>query len=405
MGPHLINRRSAACGSRVCARSDGAFRIALWTCVALLAALPACTSKGTAPGAGMRGKRPPAPVAVAQTTQRTVPVQVPTIGTVEAVSSVQVRSQVTGQLEAVHFTEGQYVKKGAVLFTLDRRPFVAALRQAQANLARDQAQLANAKVETLRAKVAADQGIDNLQNYDARRTAQQVLEATIQADNAAIETAKLNVSYCTITSPLDGRTGAYMSYPGDQVKANDTPYLVSIMQITPIYVTFSVAAKYLGEIRKHRAQGDATVVATLADDTGARFTGKIAFIDNTVDKSTGQIRIKGLFDNPDHRLWPGQYARVVLNLGVRRDVTTAPSSAILVGQQGEYVYVVKPDKTVEARVVKTGDTVDENTIIEEGLKPGETVVTNGQVRLAPGVAVQITAPQKPAASGAARAKS
>ncbi|MBI5093720.1 MAG: efflux RND transporter periplasmic adaptor subunit [Candidatus Hydrogenedentes bacterium] len=382
---------------------NGALASRLFACSCLaasLSALPAC-SNGAAPAAAT--SRPPVPVAVAQTTQKTVPIRVKVIGSVEPYNTVNVRSQVSGQLESVHFTEGQFVKKGDVLFTLDQRPFQAALRQAQAGLAKDQAQLANAKVETARAKKAADQGIDNLQNYEQRHTAESVLEAAIVADNAAIEKARLDLDYCTITAPMDGRTGNVMIHAGNLVKANDTPFLVSINQVQPIFVTFYAPEETLPAIKEHLAKGEMGVEAILPGAEDRPIKGSVTFLDNSIDSATGRIRLKGTFGNEDQRLWPGQYIKdVIMTLGVRENAIIVPTAAVQVGQQGHYVYVVKADKTVEARPVTVVDAVDGQSVVTQGLQPAETVVTDGHLRLSPGAAVR---PKEAGAAGARDAAS
>jgi multidrug efflux system membrane fusion protein len=328
------------------------------------------------------------PVTVARAVAKTVPVQVEVIGNVEAYSNVSVRAQMAGEIERAYFTQGQDVKKGQLLFTLDRRPVEATLHQYEANLARDQAQLANARAQAERNGKLFEAGIISKDQYDTFRTNAQALEATERADKAAIENAKVDLSYCSISSPIDGRTGSYQVYPGNIAKVNDT-VLVVINQIRPVYVTFAVPEQYLGEVKKYLAVGPLVVQAFIPNDPRPPAVGQLAFIDNAVDTTTGTIKMRASFQNPDNRLWPGQFVNVVVRLTTRPNSTVVPSQSVQTGQAGKYLFVVKPDETAELRPVVAGESVNGETVIEKGVAPGDTVVTDGQLLLAPGSKVQI----------------
>lgn len=441
--------------------------------LAMAAALAACSD----PRAG-RSESPPAPpavpVRVATAVRKAVPVQIRAIGTVQAYSTVSIKSQINGQLTTLHFREGQDVRKGELLFTIDPRPLEAALqqaqatvardlaqarqaeanaardlaqldqakagltqgqaqlRQAEANLAKDQAQLETARVqdrryaelvrqgyvareqydqvhtslESMAATVRADQAM--IENARAQlRGAEAAVEqaqaavgagqaaienarATVRADQAAAESARLQLAYTEIRSPIDGRTGTVLVQPGNLVKANDVPVLVTIAQIRPIYVAFSVPEPSLAEVRRYMAAG-ALAVDARPQGASRSTRGEVTFVDNTVDPSTGTIQLKGTFPNQDSALWPGQFADVVLTLRTEPDALVVPSQAIQTGQQGQYAFVVKGDLTVEQRPVETERVFEGQTVVTKGLDAGERVVTDGQLRLAPGVKVEIKA--------------
>ena len=356
------------------------------------------------------------PVEVAPVVQKTVPVQLRVIGNVQAFSTVSVKSRIAGQLMRVYFKEGQDVKNGDLLFMIDPRPFESALKQAEANLERDMAQVKqaeanlekdiaqakNAQVDAERYKLLFDKGVVARQQYDNFQTNAEALEATVRADRAAkvnaeaavvadkaaVENAKLQLSYCSIRSPVDGRTGSLIVQEGNMIKDNDA-IMVVINQITPIYVSFSVPEQYLAEIKKYMALGKLRVEAIIPNDEVRPEAGLISFIDNAVDIATGTIRLKGTFDNKGRRLWPGQFVSVVLTLTEVPHAIVVPSQAIQTGQQGQYVFVVKPDLTVESRPVVAGRTLNNDTVVERGLKADEEVVTDGQLRLSPGTRVEI----------------
>ena len=403
---------------------------------------------GCSPGTKERPGPPAVPVTVAPVIQKTVPVQLRTIGNVQAYSTVSVKSLVAGELIRVYFIEGQDVKKGDLLFTIDPRPFEATVRQAEANLAKDlalvkeaEANLAKAisqvkEVEATLAKDMAQQkyaqmesqryeelfkrGVVAKEQYDKVRLDTETIQATIEADRAAVdnaeeavgaakaavETAKesvltdravlenatIQLGYCSIRSPLSGRTGNLIVQQGNIVKANDTPFLVVINQINPINVTFSAPEKYLPEIRKYMATGRIKVEAVVPDHEAEGEKGELSFIDNTVDPTTGTIQVKGIFANKEKHLWPGQFVEVILTLTVQPNAIVIPSQAVKAGQKGPYVFVVKGDHTVELRPILPGQKFHEETVIEGGLSPGETVVADGQLQLVPGSRVEIKNP-------------
>jgi multidrug efflux system membrane fusion protein len=344
---------------------------------------------------GPGAKGPPAvPVSVAPVVVKDVPVRVTAIGNVEPYNSVAVKARVDGQIIQVGFKEGDRVRKGDVLFQIDPRPFQAALAQARANLAKDQAQLTRAQSQDVRYQDLLKQNFISKDAYDQVKTNAQTAEATVQGDEAAVETAKLSLDYCTIRSPIDGYAGRILIQVGNLVKANDVNPLVTLNQIVPVYASFSVPEQELSEIRKHQSAGDLVVQATLATSGRAPVTGRLSFIDNAADMTTGTIKLKAEFANTDTALWPGQFVNVVLTLYQQKNAVVAPSQAIQNGPNGQYVFVVKDDQTVEIRDLKVARAVGEDTVVASGLKPGETVVTTGQLRLAPGVKV-IVANGKP----------
>lgn len=360
--------------------------------------LAGCTTKtaATAPPAMA------APVKVAKATQRNVPVELTAIGTGEAYSIVSIKSQVNAQLEAVHFTQGDFVSKGQLLFTLDARPFEAAVAQSEAALAKDKAQQDLDDVQSERYQKLFDAGVAPKEQFDQMKSTATAQAATVKADQAALEAAKLQLQYCSIYSPIDGRTGALGATPGNLVRQGDTPVLVVIAQVTPLYIDFAVPEQYLGDIKKFMARGKLAVAATPYGENSSE-TGYLTFVDNTVDNTTGTIKLKATFPNPDHRLWPGQFSTVSLHLSEQENATIVPSAAIQSGQTGDYVYVVKVDSTAEQRTVKAARTIGTDTVITSGVKPGETVVTDGQLRLIPGIKVEATpdaSGSKPAASSA-----
>ncbi len=360
-----------------------------WCAGALLATLMMWTGCGAKPAksAGVQMEFR-VPVTVSTASMKSVPVQVEAIGNVEAYSNVSVRTQIAGEIERAYFTQGQDVKKGQLLFTLDRRPFQTSLDQLNANLARDQAQLANAQAQAERNDKLFQEGIISKDQFDTFRTTARAQEATVHAGEAAIENSKVSLSYCSIYAPIDGRTGAYQVYPGNIVKADDT-VLVVINQVHPIYVTFAVPEQYLNEVRDYQARGPLVVEAHIPSDTRPPSLGELTFIDNAVDIPTGTIKMRATFKNPDNRLWPGQFINVVMRLSVQHNATVVPSQAVQTGQVGKYLFVVKPDSTADLRTVSAGETVGGETVINKGVAPGEIVVTDGQLLLAPGSKVDI----------------
>lgn len=328
------------------------------------------------------------PVSAAKVTQKNVPIELTAIGSGEAYSSVSVKAQVNAVLEKVYFTQGDFVKKGQLLFSLDARPFQAALDQARATLAHDKAQAELNEVEAERYQKLYDAGVTPKEQLDQTKSAAVAQEAAVQADEAAAKAAELQVQYCQIYSPVDGRTGALQVYPGNIVKQNDVPVLIVINQITPLYVDFSVPEQYLGVIKKYMAGGRLQVGATPYGDQTTE-TGYLTFVDNSVDNTTGTIKLKATFGNGDHHLWPGQYSTISLRLAEQENAVVVPTPAVQTGQSGDFVFVIGSDMTVESRPVKVARTIGEQSVISQGLTPGETVVTDGQLRLIPGIKVQL----------------
>ena len=355
-------------------------------CVALL---PSCGGKSKEVAAAPQQQMAMmVPVTVGTATQKTVPVEVRAIGTVETYFTVTVKSQIDGALEKAYFTQGQDVKKGQLLYTIDRSPFEATLHQLEANLARDSAQAKNARVQSERYATLQQQGVVSKDQYDTFRTNAEALDATVRADQAAIENAKINLGYCSIYSPMEGRSGSLLLQPGNLVKNNDTS-LVVINQIAPIYVDFSVPEKYLAQIRGYGARSRLRVTATIPGQENRPLEGVLDFINNTVDNTTGTIMLKGTFENEEKRLWPGQFVNVVLDLSELANATVVPSQAVQTGQNGQYVFVVKTDHSVDMRPVVSGVTVEGETVIAKGVEPGAVVVTDGQLMLFPGARVSI----------------
>lgn len=353
--------------------------------------LPVCTLLAACSGNVESPKAKPAvPVTVSTSLRKAVPVQLRVIGTVEAFSTVSIKSQVNGMLEEVHFREGEDVARGALLFTIDSRPFAAALRRAKAALARDIAQEKFARAQAGRYAALLKEGIVTQDQYDQLRSNAEALAETVRADRAEVDNAAVMVGYCTIHSPIDGRTGNLMVQRGNLVKANDEPTLVTINQVAPIYVIFSIPEKELAGIKKYLAAGDLKVAALIPNDSGAAEQGVISFLDNMVDPTTGTIKLKGTFPNKQRRLWPGQFVNVVLTLTTLPNAVTVPAQAVQTGQEGLFVFVVKPDRTVVMRSVVTGVTYNGETVVDKGLSGGETVVTDGQLQLTPGSQVIYT---------------
>ena len=334
-------------------------------------------------------ERIPVTVAVAQ--QKDIPLQIRAIGSVQPLATVAVRALVGGQLMNVWFREGDDVARGQRLFTIDPRPYQAALAQAQANLARDEAELRNSQSQAARYGDLVKKDYVTKEEYDKMIAGAEGARAVVAADRAAVETAHLQLSYCDIRSPMAGRTGSLMVHPGNIVHANDTNPLVIINQINPVYVQFAIPEAQLGELR---ARGMSNVPVTVMPQGGgaAIATGRLSFIDNNVDVTTGTITLKALFDNASRALWPGQYVTVAVTLQDRPNSVVVPSQAVQVGQRGQYVYVVKEDRSVEMRPVKVGEAVNQQSIIESGVAPGETVVTDGQLRLTPKSKVDVKKP-------------
>ncbi|HLH31945.1 MAG TPA: efflux RND transporter periplasmic adaptor subunit [Terriglobia bacterium] len=374
--------------------------------------LSSCSNKVAQAG---RATAPAAPVSVADAVVKYVPVEIPAVGNAEAYSTVGIKAQVGGQLISVNFQEGADVKKGDLLFMIDPRPYESQVAQYQATLAKDKAQLpllqanldrdiAQEQYATAQARRYTDltqRGLVPKESSDQTNAQATAAREAIKADRAAIESAKANLAadeatlqnakllleYCTIRSPIDGRTGHIMVRQGNIVKASDVD-LVTINQLRPIFVTFAVPEDSLPLIKKHMASGSVPVQAYAGTDTTPE-VGKLTFVENSVDSTTGTIRLKALFDNTAVKLWPGEFLRTVVQLNETQNSVVIPSAAVQTSQDGKFVFVVKSDMTVESRPVTVGRVVDREIVIEKGLSGGETVVTEGQLRLGPGSRVQI----------------
>ncbi len=367
------------------------------------------------------------PVETAVVTQQDVPLQIKAIGNVEALSTIAIRSQVEGTLMRVAFVPGQEVKKGDVLFMIDPRPLQAALSEAEANLlksmaavrqgndivAKDQATANNSRTILNRDARLIEAGVISREEYDNANAKLQADEATVRADRssvanllaaqkaqeAAVQNARVQLSYTTIRAPLAGKTGNLAVTAGNLVRANDTTPMVTITTSAPIYVTFSVPEQDLMRIRQYSSSTSFTTEVVIPGDEANHAFGKLSLVDNTVDPATGTVRLKATFQNDDRRLYPGQFVNVVLTLGIQSGAIVVPSQAVQIGQDKSFVYVVKFDGTAEMRVVKPGAVADTMTVIEDGLKPGEQVVTDGQLRLVPGAKVQPKGQGSPAGQG------
>src|SRR5262245_19056674 len=372
------------------------------------------------------------PVITAVITQKDVPLELRAIGAVEAYSVVAVKPQVGGELTKAHFTEGQFVNKGDTLFTIDPRPFETSLKQAEANLAksmalekqaeanlaRDMTQAKNATAQAERYASLLENGVVSREQHDQIRTTADALAETVRADKANVETAqkaieadsatvqsaRLQLSFTTVRAPIDGRTGSLMVNQGNLVRTRDTTPLVVTNQVNPIRVTFSAPENQLSEIKSYMAWGKLRAQVSLPNDEAHPEPGTLEFVDNAVDNTTGTIKLKAVFANTERRLWPGQFVNIVLTLTTQAGAVVAPSQAVQTGQQGQFVFVVKPDQTAEMRPVVVTHTVTDGSVIESGVKPGEMVVTDGQLRLVPGAKVKVRneeAGQKPVATAEA----
>lgn len=366
-------------------------RIAVLGIFSALALLTACGKTKAGPPVDTA-----APVVVAAAMQRDIPLEVKAVGTVEAYSNVQVKSMIAGEITKEGFAEGQDVRRGDLLFVIDPRPYQAALAQAQGNLARDSAQEANARAQGTRYAALFKEGVVSREQYDSITAAADALKQAVEADRAAVETAKVNLTYTTIFSPIDGRTGNLMVHRGNVVKANDISIL-SINQVQPIYATFAVPEMYLPEIKRSQA-GRKLVVTVRVPNEPKPAEGVLTFIDNTVDPATGTIKLKATFTNHDRRLWPGQFADVSMTLSTDKNAVLIPSAAVQTGQNGQYVFVVKPDNTAELRNVTVSRVVGSDSVITSGVQAGEQVVTDGQVRLTPGKKVALSKPANAASN-------
>lgn len=385
--------------------------LVLSTCV-----LSGCDYQGRA-NPQPAAKKDAVPVHVGTVVQRDVPSEMIAIGAVEAYSIISVKAQVSGEITQVWFKEGEEVKKDQTLFTIDSRPYEVALEQAkadqakaeagiqaaQANLAKNQVQLENAKSELERNSILLTRGVVTKEEFDRVQTTSRAYEAAVLADEAAIrsasaailgasadiERAGIELSYCTIKSPINGKTGSLLVHRGNLVKENDTPALVVIHQVDPVYVDFTLPERSLPGVKRSMEAGPLVVTALIPDADVLPVTGTLTFLDNTVSQRTGTIRLKATFDNQKRILWPGQYVSVRLVVSVHQNAIVAPSEAVQTGQSGSYVYVLRQDATVEYRDVTTGESREGQTIILKGLVAGETVITDGHLRLAPDAKAQV----------------
>jgi multidrug efflux system membrane fusion protein len=336
---------------------------------------------------GKKGAAPPVvPVTAAQAQRKDVPQILSAIGSVEPYTSVGVKAQVGGELQRVHFQEGQDVRKGDPLFTIDPRPYQAALRQAEANLARDKAQAQSAEANANRFAELVKKDYVTRQDYDNAVAQAESLKASVKADEAAADNARLNLAYCTIRAPMDCRTSNLLVQQGNLIKANDVP-LVVLNQITPIFVAFSVPEHQLLEVQRAFASGKVPVTAQ--PDGGKATEGELVLVNNQVDSSTGMVLLKAVFPNADKVLWPGQFVNVAVTLSTIKDAVVVPPQAVQPGQKGDYVFVVDKEMAVQMRPVTVGQKDLSGAVILSGLQPGETVVTDGQLRLFPGAKVEI----------------
>ena len=373
-------------------KRQGILVLTLGLTLAICAALAGCSSQ-QAKSAKAGGPPPAVPVGVAAVKQGDFNVYLNGLGSVEAFYTVSLKTRIDGQIMQVNFNEGQDVKKGDLLIVIDPRPYDVALQQAQANLQKDEAQLTNAKAQYERNKVLYEQGVVAKQDLDTMQASFGTFEGTIASDKAAIENAKLNLTYCYIKSPIDGRIGLRQVDPGNYVTAAGGTAMVVITQLHPIAVIFTLPEDQLQTVREHMRQGALEVDAYSRDDQTKLATGKLLTIDNQIDQTTGTAKLKGVFDNPENNLWPNQFVNVHLLLQTRKDAVTAPASAILRGPDGPFSYVVDANNTVQMRPVQVALTQGSTVVIASGLQGGDKVVTDGQEKLQAGSRV---APQAPA---------
>jgi multidrug efflux system membrane fusion protein len=331
--------------------------------------------------------------------QSPTPILVTAIGTVQSIATVMIKSRMDGEIAKVHFEEGQEVKEGDVLFSLDDRGVRAQLQQAEATLERDRAQLERNRLEVTRQTELKSRGVASAQKLEDVTTSVAVAEATVRASEATVENARVNLNYTTIRAPITGRTGSVALKRGNVVKAMDTAAsvvpLVTITQLRPIYVAFTAPEWYLADLRTAMTKGSVAAVVTVPGQPNAPVTGTLTFIDNQVDATTGTISLKARFANDDDRLWPGQFVNVTLTLGLQENAVVVPSAAIQVGPNGPYVFVIRQDSTVELRLVKPDRVVSDKTVVTDGMAAGERVVVDGQLRLGNGTRVTVQAPAAP----------
>ncbi len=329
------------------------------------------------------------PVEVAAVDQQTMPVEVAAIGNVETANTVAVKSRVDGQIVAVHFRDGQDVARGAPLFQIDPRPFEAQLKQAEANLLRSEAQLQHARAQDVRYRDLLEKNFVSKDYYSQIRTNLDTNEAGVKADQAAVENARLQLDYCLIRAPIEGRVGKALIPLGNMVKANDTAALVTINQMSPIYVSFAVPERYLGQVTDLMKKGALRVRVSIPNTGMASLSAGLAFAENAVDTTTGTIKLRAVYPNQEKVLWPGQFVQVALHLYDEPGALVMPSKAVQNGPKGQYVFVIKSDATAEVREVVVDRQVGDQTVVAKGVAAGERVVVDGQLRLAPGVKVNV----------------
>jgi multidrug efflux system membrane fusion protein len=372
--------------------------IALILLFLIVSFLAACDNKAPQKPAAVA-----VPVVVAVAEQRDVPIQIKVIGSVEPYVTVGIKTMIAGEITSVKFKEGQDVSKGQLLFTIDRRPMEADLRRAEATRARDEATAANDRAQATRYAALMKEGVVAQQQADQMMTAANASDALVKADGAAVENSKVALQYAQVYAPIPGRTGNLMVQLGNVVKANpDTP-IVTINQITPIYVTFTIPEQYLGDVKRYMAQHTLTVKAQIPNDPNPP-TGNLTFIDNAVDRQTGTIKLKATFANADRQLWPGQFVNVTLTLATQPNAIVVPTEALQTGQQGQFVYIVRADNVAEARPVTVARSVDGKSVIASGLQPGDRVVTDGQLRLRSGESKVDIRPNAPGAPPVAQSQ-
>lgn len=355
-------------------------RLVYILCIVCL--LTACSSNDSS-----NKGRPSAPVTVSTAQKLNIERKLHVVGNVLPSATVGIKTRVTGELQEVHFIEGDTVKAGQVLFTIDQRPYAASLRESQARVAKTSAQLRKAEEDMRRYSKLVNDGYISREAYDQSTTDAAALRATISADKAAAESAALQLAYCTITSPITGRAGAIKADKGNMIKANADDSIVTIDALEPVYVLFAVPESHLPVITERQKQQPITVRVTPTG--GKSVEGTLTFVDNTVDTRTGTIKMRGTFDNADKSLWPGQFVQVVMTLGTLNDAIVIPSRAVLTGRGESYVYIVDADRKAQYRTVNVTLESEGQSVISDGLKEGEIVVDDGQVRLAPGIPVEI----------------
>ena len=347
----------------------------------------------TAPPQGQR-QGAGVPVVVATAERRAMPVRIDTIGTVQTIAMVSIKSRIDGYIDSVLIHDGQYVTAGDVMFRLDGRAAQAQVMQFDAQLARDKAQLENAKRNVARDAPLVGKDFMSHQQYDTDQTTAQAFEASVAADQAALENAKVLLSYDTIAAPIDGRVGTIAIKAGNSIKANDLP-LATINQVKPIYVGFNLPQRELPALREAMANAKVAVSARPPGDTAAPAIGAVAFFDNAVDITSGTIAVRATFANDDQRLWPGQFVNVSVTTRIEPNAVIVPPAAVQVGQDGNYVFVIKPDNTAEVRAITVSRTVDGKSVVASGLAGGERVVVDGQMRLSNGTRVDIRSAETP----------